>query len=82
MSQKSLDETLDPFDALEMTILTDRVFEERIKILQAKLSKCIEQRNSFIDNYFSAVRFPHQERRETIEDCDNELEKIGKSSDP
>lgn len=60
--------------------LRDRVLEQRIKILNARLEKAIEQRNRFAKNYHEVSRVPHQERREIIEDCDLELEQIDKSA--
>lgn len=61
--------------------LKDRVYEERIKILQARLDKAIEQRDRFAKNYHGVSRIPYQEQREIIEDCDAELEQAGKHTD-
>lgn len=62
--------------------LKDRVFEERIKILNARLAKAVEQRDRFAKNYHEVSRVPYQERREILKDCDLELEQAGQSAVP
>lgn len=61
--------------------LKDRVYEERIKILQARLDKAIEQRDRFAKNFHGLSRVPYQEQREIIEDCNADIEQAGKHSD-
>lgn len=62
---------------MDMDALKERVFNERIRILQAKLEKAIEQRDRFARNYHRVARIPHQECRENLRDCDHEIESAG-----
>lgn len=78
LTLKTLDRVRVRVNAEEMTdALKDRVYEERIKILQLKLDKAIEQRDRFAKNYHEVARIPWQERREIIEDCDSDIERAG-----
>ena len=57
----------------------ERVLNERIRILKARLDVATEQRNRFAKNYHEVSKIPHQERREIILDCDAEIERAGES---
>lgn len=82
LDPKALDPVRVPGNAIGMAdTLTDRVYKERIKILQAKFDKSLEQRDHFAGRYHEVARIPHQERREIIEDCDREIELAGKLPD-
>lgn len=51
----------------------------QIRQLRAQLDLAIKQRDGFMDNYHAVLKVPFQERRETIEECNTELEKIEES---
>ncbi len=55
----------------------ERVLNERIRILNAKLDKALEQRERFADLYHGLVRIPYQERNEIMRDCDSEIRSAG-----
>lgn len=57
--------------------LKERVLNERIRILQAKLEVALRQRDGFAENYHAITKIPFQERREILEDCDAEIERVG-----
>lgn len=57
--------------------LKERVLNERIRILQAKLEVALRQRDGFAENYHAVTKTPFQERREILEDCDAEIERVG-----
>ena len=61
-----------------MDTLTERVLNERIRILQARLDKAVEQRDRFAKNYHEVTRVPHQERHEIINECDSEIDRAGR----
>ena len=65
-----------------MDTLTERVLNERIRILQARLTKATEQRDRFAKNYHEVTKVPHQERYEIINDCDFEIEWAGRPKNP
>lgn len=67
---------------VSMDALTDRVLLERIKILQARLDLAVQQRDRFASNYHEVTRIPHQERREIMEDCDDEILRAGRTEKP
>jgi hypothetical protein len=64
-----------------MDALTERVAEARIQLLRSRLKLAIEQRNGFAEKFFFTNKTPYQERREIIEDCDRDIESIGKPED-
>lgn len=72
MTELGFPVTLEDMDALK-----DRVFEERIRILQARLEVAIRQRDGFAENYHAVTKTPYQERREILEDCNAEIERAG-----
>lgn len=67
-----------PLNADSMDSLKERVYEERIKILNEKLGIAIRQRDGFAEKFHAVTRKPYQERREDIDDCDAEIELAGK----
>lgn len=56
----------------------ERVLNERIRILNSKLEKAIEQRDGFAKNYHEVSKVPYQERHEIMRDCDEEISAAGR----
>lgn len=59
-----------------MSDLDREVLLARIRILNAKLDLAIRQRDVFMNGYHAVSKIPHTERKEILNDCDNELEKL------
>lgn len=72
MTKLGFPATLEDMDALR-----ERVYEERIRMLQSKLEVVIRQRDGFAENYHAVTKTPWQERREILEDCNAEIERAG-----
>lgn len=72
MTKLGFPATLEDMDALR-----ERVYEERIRMLQEKFSIAVRQRDGFAENYHAVTKTPFQERREILQDCDAEIERAG-----
>lgn len=57
------------------------VLLRRIKVLQAKLERAVEQRDGFMKNYHACMRVPFSERNEILTDCNEDLEKLSGPDD-
>jgi hypothetical protein len=65
-----------------MDALTERVLNEKVKILKAQLEIALKQRDGFAKNYHSVCKIPFQERREILSECDAEIEQVRQLSLP
>lgn len=68
-----VDKTFPISNAEDMDALKERVLNERIRMLSAKLEVAIKQRDGFAKNYHEVCKVPYQERREIMEECDGEI---------
>jgi hypothetical protein len=64
-------------NAQEVDALKERVLNERIRMLHAKLEVALRQRDGFAENLHAVTKIPYQERREILEDCNAEIERAG-----
>lgn len=64
-----------------MDALKERVFEARIRLLQARLEVAVRQRDNFAQKFHEVTKTPYQERREDIVDCDAEIDRAGEPKD-
>lgn len=69
-------------NAEDMDALKERVLNERIRILNAKLELTTKQRDGFANNYHEVCKIPYQERREIMEECDEQIERAGRPENP
>lgn len=70
---KKVDESRGSRDPEDVETLTDRVYEERLRLVKRQLEIALQQRDSYARLYFNVSKIPFHQQREMREDDEREL---------